>query len=59
MPYENPRTKNLVIRCTQAERDWFYAVAEAQEIPLSVMVRQYLAVEGARLGVPVPASLAS
>lgn len=58
-PSIEPRSKNLTVRCTASEIEWFNAVAAAQNVSLSDLVRSHLAVDGARLGVPVPAALAS
>ena len=45
----------VTVRATPEERAWFLNVASAQQITLAELVRQSIAVEGARLGVPAPA----
>ena len=50
------RNVQVTVRATPEERAWFLNVASAQQITLSDLVRQSIAVEGARLGVPAPAA---
>ena len=49
------RSVQVTVRATPEERAWFLNVASAQQITLAELVRQSIAVEGARLGVPAPA----
>jgi hypothetical protein len=49
----------LALRVSRPELAWFHRVAQAQGIPLSELVRQSVAIEGARLGVPAPAATAA
>ncbi|MCP9905550.1 hypothetical protein KBY85_15610 [Cyanobium sp. BA5m-10] len=46
----------VTVRATPEERAWFLHVASAQQITLSDLVRQSIAIEGARLGIPAPAA---
>ena len=45
----------LTVKVASSERTWFHEIAAAQGITLSELVRQSIAVVGARLGVPAPA----
>ena len=45
----------LTVKVASSERTWFHEIAAAKGITLSELVRQSIAVEGARLGVPAPA----
>lgn len=55
----NARGRYLKLRIHPSELAWFQAVAKAQDLTLSELVRQSIALEGARLGVdPVPAATA-
>ncbi len=44
----------VTVRATPQERAWFLDVASAQQITLAELIRNSIALEGARLGVPVP-----
>ena len=46
----------LTVKVASSERTWFHEIAAAKGITLSELVRQSIAVEGARLGVPAPAA---
>lgn len=50
------RDATLKLRLSSTELAWFHAIAEKRETTLSELVRLSLATEGARAGVPVPAS---
>ena len=53
----NLKSVFVKVRATPEERDWFSAVAAAQQLTVAELLRKTIAMEGARLGVPVPASL--
>lgn len=53
------RNVQVTVRTTAEEREWFLHVANAQGITLAELIRQSIALEGARLGVPEPARLSS
>lgn len=46
----------LTVKVSAGERDWFHRVAQAKGITLSALVRQSVASQGSRLGVPAPAA---
>jgi hypothetical protein len=48
------RLVQVTVRATPQERAWFLDVASAQQITLAELIRNSIALEGARLGVPVP-----
>ena len=50
------RNVQLTVRTTAEERAWFLDVAAAQGLTLAELIRQSIAVEAARLGVPTPAA---
>lgn len=50
------RNVQVTVRTTAEERAWFLDVAAAQEITLAELIRQSIAVEAVRLGVPAPAA---
>ena len=52
-PYK-ARNVQVTVRTTPEERAWFLDVASAQQITLAELIRNSIALEGARLGVPVP-----
>lgn len=53
------RDTAFVVRISRPELAWFHRVAQAQGLTLSELMRQSVAMEGARLGVaPVPATTA-
>lgn len=47
----------VTVRVTTEERAWFSFVAAAQQMSVAELIRKTIVLEGARLGVPVPASL--
>ena len=49
------RNVQVTVRTTPEERAWFLDVASAQQITLAELIRNSIALEGARLGVPAPA----
>ena len=54
-PYK-ARNVKVTVRTTPEERAWFLEVASAQQITLAELIRNSIALEGARLGVPAPAA---
>ena len=50
------RNVQVTVRTTPEERAWFLEVASAQQITLAELIRNSIALEGARLGVPAPAA---
>ncbi len=54
-----PNLKSVFVnvRATPEERACFSSVAAAQQLTVAELIRKTIALEGARLGVPVPASL--
>jgi hypothetical protein len=44
----------LTVKVSAGERDWFHRVAQAKGITLSALVRQSVARQGSRLGLPAP-----
>ncbi len=53
----NLKSVFVTVRATPEERAWFSSVAAAHQLSLAELIRKTIALEGARLGVPVPASL--
>ena len=54
-PYK-ARNVQVTVRTTPEERAWFLEVASASQITLAELIRNSIAIEGARLGVPAPAA---
>ena len=50
------RNVQVTVRTTPEELAWFLEVASAQQITLAELIRNSIALEGARLGVPAPAA---
>ena len=48
------RLVQVTVRATPQERAWFLDVASASQTTLAELIRNSIALEGARLGVPVP-----